>query len=127
MAEKNGEVIDPVEASTVPGDKVYHEWKKIYGVEYRGKEIVRNHVGFLDRRYSEADPEGKLFILDKKHETRGFLLPSGRTFVYVGSNPMARDLGNNGVENGVKKILEVPGGIEYELVRESSTSPTTGR
>src|SRR5688572_26693482 len=127
-AEKNGveEAIDPIEASTVPGDKIYHEWKKIYSVDSHGSE-GKTHVGFLDRRFSDSDPDGKLFVLDRKHETRGFLLPSGRAFVYSGSNPVARDLGNNGLENGVKKILEVAGGIEYELVRESSTSPATTR
>lgn len=125
-AEKNGveEAIDPIEASTVPGDKIYHEWKKIFSVDNRGTE-GRMHVGFLDRRFSESDPDGKLFVLDRKHETRGFLLPSGRAFVFSGSNPVARDLGNNGLENGVKKILEVPGGIEYELVKDSSTRPET--
>ena len=127
-AEKNGveEAIDPIEASTVPGDKIYHEWKKIYSVDSRGTE-GRTHVGFLDRRFSDADRDGKLFVLDRKHEVRGFLLPSGRAFVYSGSSPVGRDLGNNGFENGVKKILEVAGGIEYELVSESSTRPETTR
>ena len=125
-AEKNGveEAIDPIEASTVPGDKIYHEWKKIFSVDTR-TDTPRTHVGFLDRRFSESDEDGKIFVLDRKHETRGFLLPSGRAFVYSGSNPVARDLGNNGFENGVKKILEVNGGIEYELVTESSTRPAT--
>lgn len=116
------EKIDPVAAQQVPGAKIFREWKKVYSVELRSGQSVRNHVGFVERRFSDADPEGKSFVLDRTHVTRGFVLPSGRAFLFESGDPVsARDLGNTGIENGVKRILGAPGGIELETVTGSSS------
>ena len=118
---------DPAELQKIPGAHVLHEWKKIYSIELRGTERVRTPVGFLDHRSSEEDAEGKFFVLDRTHVVRGFVLPSGRAYVYEGSDPTspkARDLGQTSLENSVKKILGVPGGLEFDVVQSAATKTT---
>ena len=108
------------------GEKVYHEWKKVYSVETREKEVVRTHVGFIDRRFTSTDTEGKQFILDRTHRERGFILPGGRAYIdekKPGGEVQRRNLGVVSFESAVKKILDAPGGIEVEVVKEVSTSP----
>ena len=131
-AEK-GDVTDKIDiraAMDVPGDKVLREWKKIFSVEQRAKDKTRTQVGFLERRFSDEDREGKFFVRDKVQDLRGFVLPEGKAFVFELRNSeltgIGRDLGNTGLENGVKRILEVPGGIEFEPVTEASAAPNQG-
>ena len=109
-----------------PSETVYHEWRKVYSVETREKELVRTHVGFLDKRYTLSDQEGRLFVVDRAHEDRGFILPSGRAYVIEGrkgGEKTPRNLGVCTFETAVKKILDVPGGIEAELMKEASKGP----
>jgi len=118
---------DVARLQTVEGEKIYREWKKIYSVEVRGTEKVRTHVGFLEKKYSDSEPEGKYYVRDRKHDIRGFLLSEGRAYVVRGPTTAEQlsvtDLGNTGMENGVKKILDVPGGIEFDLVADASVAP----
>jgi len=114
---------------TVPGDKIYREWKKAYSVDVPGNEKARIHVGFLYRRFSDSDPEGKYMVLDKAMTIKGFLLPSGRAYVLEkgpGGEEHARDLGNTGIEGGVKKILNAQGGIELQTVDEAAAPAAPG-
>jgi hypothetical protein len=118
---------DPSELQKIPGSHVLHEWKKIYAIELRGTERVRTPVGFLDHRSSEEDVDGKFFVLDRTHVVRGFVLPSGRAYVFEGTDPAsptARDLGQTSLENSVKKILGVPGGLEFDVVQSATTRTT---
>jgi hypothetical protein len=114
------------ELQQIPGSRLLHEWKKIYSIDVRGTERVRTLVGYLDHRSSEEDPEGKSFVLDRTHVVRGFILPSGRAYVFEGNDPAsprARDLGQTSLENSVKKILGAPGGLEFDLVQAATTRP----
>ena len=108
-------------------EKLFHEWKKVYSVELKGADRVRTHVGFLDYKFTEANPDGGTYVVrDLKYDLRGFLDSKLRAYVFearTGEDPKTRDLGNTGLENGVKKILDVPGGIEFEAVKESSVLP----
>lgn len=119
--------VDVADLMKVPGERVYHEWKQIYSADIRGKTVTRKRVGYLDRVYSDEDSAGKFFVRDRKHDERGFLLPGGKAFVleqrYRGPDVWT-DLGNTGFNNGVKKILGVPGRIQFEPVPDASTSPT---
>ena len=57
---------------------------------------------------------------------RGFVLPSGKAFVYEPENEsgvMSREIGITNLRNGIKKILKAPGDIEFEFVRHATTSP----
>ena len=111
---------------TVAGEKIYREWKKVFSVDVPGNEKARTHVGFLYRRFSDSDPEGKYVVLDVTHKEKGFLLYNGRAYVLEkgpGGVEQARDLGNTGLEGGVKKILSSPGGIEFQVVDESTAAP----
>jgi hypothetical protein len=114
---------------TVTGEKIYREWKKVFSVDAPGNEKARTHVGFLYRRFSDSDPEGKYVVLDRAHTEKGFLLSNGRAYVLEKGRDgveQARDLGNTGLEGGVKKILNTPGGIELEVVQESAAAPAAG-
>jgi len=107
------------EIAMVPGDEVFHEWKEIVSVETREKDAVEKKVGYLDRMFTDDDPEGKSFVKDLKHDIRGFLLPGGKAFLFDprSSDPTSsRDLGNTGFENGVKRILNVPGDLRFRPV-----------
>jgi len=118
--------VDVTELMKVSGIAVYREWSKIYSADVRGEKVVRKHVGYLERVYSEDDLEGKSFVLDMQHHDRGFLLPGGKAFLLEqshGDREVWRDLGNTGFRNGVKKILDVPGRIDFETVSAASTSP----
>ena len=103
----------------VPGD-LLHEWSKVLSTQSARSGVT--HVGFLDRRFSEQDPEGKTFVLDLRHQEKGFVLSDGRAYLfrYEGGQLEVEDLGNAGFGNGVKKILKVAGAVEYELVTSSS-------
>jgi hypothetical protein len=114
------------EIANVPGLKVYHEYKAIWSVEVRGKDVSEKKVGYLDKQFTEEDPEGKFFVRDLAHDVRGFLLPEGKAFVYVPrlSDPASsRDLGNTGFENGVKKILGASGEVQFRPLDHASTAP----
>ncbi|MBI4602253.1 MAG: hypothetical protein HY721_09860 [Planctomycetes bacterium] len=130
MADATVAPVDIANLASVRGGPTYHDYKKVYSVDVLGSKVSRRHVGFLDRRFTDEDREGKTFVLDRKHDVRGFLLPSGKAFLYdprAGDASESRDLGNTGLESAVKKILEVPGGIELEAVPSASTAPPEPR
>lgn len=117
--------VDAAQLSKVPGIKVYHEWNNIYSIDVRDEEVTRKRVGYLDRVYSEEDREGKSFVRDLRHDERGFLLPGGKAFLLErshGDREVWRDLGNTGFNDGVRKILGVPGRIKLEPVSSASTA-----
>jgi len=121
------EEVNVHELKQVSGD-VFHEWSRIYSVisQAGGEEPTRTHVGYLDRRFSMEEPEGKFFVLDLTHKERGFLLPGGLAFLlrFEGSTLVgSEELGNSGIESGIKRILQVRGGIETEFVKDASTEP----
>jgi hypothetical protein len=105
----------------VPGD-LLHEWSKVMSTKSTGSGT--SHVGFLDRRFSDQDPEGKTFVFDLRHQEKGFVLSDGKAYLfrYDGGELEVEDLGNAGFGNGVKKILQVAGAVEYELVTSSSVN-----
>ena len=112
--EPTGEEID----LRVGGDSdpIYHTWSNVLSVEATGQ---RNAVGFLDRRFSDADREGITFVLDREHREKGFFLPGGKAFRFLfdGEAPKGHeDLGHTGLESGVKQILGVTGAIAVEEV-----------
>jgi hypothetical protein len=114
------------ELAKVPGLTVYHDWKEIVSVEVRGKESIEKKVGYLDRTFTEEDPAGKLFVRDLALDIRGFLLPEGKAFVFeprAADSTNSRDLGNTGVESGVKRILNAPGEIRFRPIAAVSTAP----
>ena len=117
---------DPREVLALPEEKTFHEWERVYAVETRTGAPVRTHVGYLDRRFTLEDRDGKLFVLDLVCEPRGFIVQDGRAYAcdkVPGGTVRTRDLGSFGIENGIKKILDVPGAIEREKVKEASTAP----
>ena len=102
---------------------ISHEWTRVYRVEERGGTRSTLPVGFLHRRFSEDDPEGRVYVVDRLHVERGYLLPDGRTlqFQFDGDTVVGLDdLGNTGFDTGVKRLLGVAGGIEYERVELSA-------
>jgi hypothetical protein len=103
----------------------FNAWRKIYSVESGGARVEKKHVGYLNHKTSEEDREGKFFVLDLKHDVRGFLLPEGKAFLYNPQWPTDtfRDLGNTGFQSGVKRILEVPGEVQFGALDSSSTAP----
>jgi len=112
------EGVDIAATANVPGSTPLHHWKKILSVQAHLKD-GQKHVGYLDHLTTEQDLEGKFFVKDLKMDVRGFILPGGKAFAYDPRSPSSessRDLGNTGFDNGVKKILEVPGEIRYEEV-----------
>jgi hypothetical protein len=120
------EETDPRKLVEVEGERYLHEFSRIVTVNVVDGKPVREHVGFRDRRFSEDDPEGKTFILDRLHRDRGFLLPSGKAFLLKVHNQElvdTVDLGNRGMESGIKAILGVTGKVEYDEIVEVSTSP----
>ena len=99
----------------VSAESSFQDWKEIWSVEIRGKEVSARKVGYLVKSFTQEDPDGRYFVRDLVWDTRGFLLPEGKAFAFEpragGTTP--RDLGNTGRENGVKKILKVPGEVQF--------------
>lgn len=99
------------------------EWKKVVQVSQEGGLTVRQHVGYLNKLYSEADPEGIVYVLDTRRTRIGFVLPTGQAYAYDIELQMVagkRDLGNYGFDNGVKNVLGLPGStLEYEPLVET--------
>ncbi len=105
-----------------------NDWKKIIEVSDEGGLTVRRHVGYLNRQYTESDPEGIMFVLDARLNRLGFLLPTGQAYAYVVDRQEIkdkRDLGNLGFDNGVRNVLGITGTLEYEPVSEMDV-PRTG-
>lgn len=103
----------------VSGD-LFHEWSKVLSAP--STSAPASHVGFLDRRFSEEEPDGKTFVLGLGHRERGFVLSDGHAFLFTyqdGQLVGAEDLGNAGFDNGVKKILQVAGAVHYNLVTDA--------
>lgn len=123
------EVVDVEAVFQLTEEQPYHEWKKIFLVVPRDGKATRTHVGFLDRRFTRSDPDGKFFVLDRTHNVRGFVLQSGRSFVAESQPDGTRkveDLGMKGLDLGIKDILKVAGGLEFELVQSASTPTGSG-
>ena len=100
-------------------DPILHETKKIILIEISEKGRVRKHVGFVDRRYSELKPDAISFVLDRTHEERGFILPSGSVFAvrtFPDGSWKLDELGMMGFDLGVREILRVAGAVEYEPI-----------
>ena len=124
-----GSLPPPIEDDVV----TRNEWKKVIQVSEQGGITVRKHVGYFNRRYTEADPGGITFVLDARRTRVGFVLPTGQAYAYeIERQTVAnkRDLGNFGFDNGVKTVLGLAGTtLEYESVTEtggSSVVPGTG-
>ena len=116
-----------VEALLAPStEKVYHEWKKIYLVEIESGTRTRREVGFLDRRYRESEPDGLLFVLDRKLQVKGFMLPSGKTFVNEarsGQDLKMKFIGAMNPQLAMRELLNAKGTLELEMVQEATTAP----
>ncbi len=112
--------------STVPQDPSLQEWKEVWSVEVRGKDVNSRKVGYLVRSFTQDEPEGRYFVRDLIWDVRGFLLPEGKAFAVDSrlSGAVPRDLGNTGFEGGVKKILKVPGEIQFRPPTRSASVST---
>lgn len=100
-------------------DPILRETKKIILIEVSDQGRVRKHVGFVDRRYSELKPDATAFVLDRTHEERGFILPSGSVFavrMLPDGSWKLDELGMMGFDLGVREILRIAGAIEYEPI-----------
>jgi len=101
----------------VPGQQIYHEWSKVYNLQIRGATRVRQHVGFLHRRFSDEDPQGKHFVLDRTHEIHGYILPSGAAFAYaMDGQGEHKPLGSSDLDHGIKRILKLTGQVEVARI-----------
>lgn len=101
-----------------------NDWQKIVEVREQGVNRVRQHVGYLNRQYSEEDPEGVVFVLDVRRNRLGFVLPTGRVYAFdVRRQELAekKDLGDLGFQNGVRKLLGLSESatLEYEPIVEA--------
>ena len=106
----------------------YHEWREIWSVDTTGGKLDKTQVGFLHRSFGDDDPAGRSFILDLKRVTRGYVLPDGKAFVIdqrPDEAPRTRELGNTGLENGAKKILDAPGEIQFQQLRAPGSAEGT--
>ncbi len=114
-----GSVPPPIEDDVT----ILNDWKKVVQVSEQGGLTVRQHVGYLNRQYSEADPEGISFVLDARRTRVGFVLSTGQAYAYEIERQAVvgkRDLGNFGVANGVKNVLGLTGTtLEFEPVIET--------
>ena len=100
-----------------------NDWKKVVQVSEQGGLTVRQHVGYLNKQYSEADPEGIVYVLDARRTRVGFVLSTGQAYAYEIERQTVtgkRDLGNIGFDNGVENVLGLTGTtLEYESVIET--------
>lgn len=106
-----------------------NDWKKIIEVREQGVNRVRQHVGYLNRQYSETDPEGVVFVLDVRRNKLGFVLPTGRAYAFeIRRQELEdkKDLGKLGFESGVRNLLGLPvsATLEYEPIVEAPLGPT---
>jgi hypothetical protein len=123
------QTIDLNEVLEIPED-ANREWSKVFSVTVQDRRPHRQHIGYLYRRFTADDPQGTTFVLNLRHEKRGFLLASGRTFLFkLEGNELvgSEDLGNLGLDIGVKRILAAPGAIEYEIVKEAATAAASSK
>jgi hypothetical protein len=84
--------------------------------------LTRDHVGYLCRRYTLEDRDGELHVHDIAHRMVGFVLPSGKAFVFEkdrDGNPVRREIGQFTTDLGVMRILGIEGRVEYEEVTAS--------
>lgn len=116
--------------AALAGDvETLNDWKKIIEVREQGVNRVRQHVGYLNRQYSEADPEGVVFVLDVRRNKLGFVLPTGRAYAFeIRRQELEdkKDLGKLGFESGVRNLLGLPvsATLEYEPIVEAPLGPT---
>ena len=115
-ADRSTRPLDDVE-----GLVIHHEWRKIYNFQIQGTERIRQHVGFLDRRFSEENPAGTQFVLDRTHEMQGYVLPHGAAYAYVPDSENDKALGSSDLDNGIKRILKLTGQLVIEPVDAEST------
>lgn len=104
-------------------EKRYHEWKEIWVGDVPAQ---RKRAGFLDRVYTESDPEGITIVKDLVTAERGFLLPSGRALLVESerdSSEKLRDLGLLSLEDAIRRTLGLTGAIELRTDLEASLAP----
>ena len=112
---------------TDEGGQVLHAWTQVVEVRGEGLSQVRQHVGYVHKRYSEDNPDGIWFVLDPAHSRRGFILPTGQVYAFEAREsevPARRALGNFAFENGVREILGVSGTLEFQPIAEASSGGT---
>ena len=109
----------------VPGQEIFNEWSKIYNFQIQGTTRVRQHVGFLHRRFSDEDPQGKQFVLDRTHDIVGYILPNGAAFAYGADRSGEHKLlGSADRDNGIKRILKLTGQVEIERIDTTNIDPS---
>ncbi len=103
--------------SKAPADASFQEYKEVWSIEVRGREVNAKKVGYLVKSFTQEEPEGRYFVRDLIWDIRGFLFPEGKAFAFEPRSGVTtpRDLGNTGFESGVKKILKVPGEVQFRL------------
>ena len=103
--------------------RLLNDWKMVVQVSEQEGVKVRKLVGYLNKQYSEADPEGIVYVLDDRRNRVGFVLPTGQAYAFeIELQVVAgkRDLGNFGFDNGVKNVLGLTGTtLEYQPVIET--------
>src|SRR5262245_31455736 len=106
------------------------EWWKIYSVEFQGDRKVRNHVGFLYRKYDEKHPKGFYWVEDQfqSYPQLGFLLPDFKAYLILrapNGKLESQDLGITDRDLGIKKILQIPLSMAIELEKITVSQPAS--
>ncbi len=114
-----GRIPPPIEDDV----RLLNDWKMVVQVSEQEGVKVRKLVGYLNKQYSEADPEGIVYVLDDRRNRVGFVLPTGQAYAFEIELQVVtgkRDLGNFDFHNGVKKVLGLTGTtLEYQPVIET--------
>jgi hypothetical protein len=99
--------------------EVLREWRKVIHVHMKEGKLARDHVGYLCRQYKLEDRAGEIYVYDLAHRAIGFVMPSGKAFVFEkdrDGKQVRREVAHLTTDLGVMRILGIEGRVEYEPV-----------
>lgn len=99
--------------------KVLKEWKTIHGVELVETQPRRELKGYLCHEYTLKDPDGRHYVYDASRELKGFVLPSGKAYVYerdASGEVASREVAYRTLDGCVVEILGINGSVEFEEI-----------
>jgi len=111
--------------SGVRMEKEYQDWKAIYAVQQEGGALTREHIGYLEHTFTIEDPEGTWVVYDAQRRPVGFVLPSGKAYRYerdTFGRIQHREIGQEGLDRGVMKLLGASGAVEYSEVGQPGSA-----